>query len=145
MTLLKTKPRWAPTAIATDRGWSDPVTGEVYVAIGNLKTLLQQEAPEVVVESIVKPVTAIVVEAATPVAEPVEVKTQSEVRAPKEPTASKTKRQYKKKDDMKQVTEQAAEAKTLVNEVVETKLETGQKIIGEVVENTEGVSNLIAE
>lgn len=139
MTLLKTKPRWAPTAIATDRGWSDPVTGEVYVAIGNLKTLLQQEAPEVVVESIVKPVTAIVVEAAAPVVE------VGEAEAPKEPTASKTKRQYKKKDDMKQVNERAAEAKTPVNEVVETKLETGQKIIGEVVENTEGVSNLIAE
>lgn len=43
MSLLKTKPRWAPTAVATNRGWQDPVTGEVYVAIGNLKTLLEEQ------------------------------------------------------------------------------------------------------
>lgn len=42
--LLKTKPNWFPTAIATDRGWENPKTGEVLVAIGRLKTLLGPDA-----------------------------------------------------------------------------------------------------
>ena len=32
-------PQWAPTAVQTDRGWTDPVTGEVYVTIGGLASL----------------------------------------------------------------------------------------------------------
>lgn len=43
MSLMKTKPKWAPTAVPTSRGWSDPKTNEVYVAIGNLKSLLEAE------------------------------------------------------------------------------------------------------
>ena len=31
-------PNWAPEAIATDKGWADPVTGELYVAIRGLNT-----------------------------------------------------------------------------------------------------------
>ena len=40
---MNTKPRWFPTAVPTDRGWINPTTGEVLVAIGNLKTLLSRE------------------------------------------------------------------------------------------------------
>lgn len=43
--LLKTKPSWFPTAIATDRGWENPKTGEVLIAIGRLKTILGDVAP----------------------------------------------------------------------------------------------------
>jgi len=38
--LLTTKPRWFPNAVPTNRGWENPQTGEVLVAIGNLKNLL---------------------------------------------------------------------------------------------------------
>jgi len=32
----QTAPHWCPNAIATARGWEDPVTGEVYVSDGSL-------------------------------------------------------------------------------------------------------------
>lgn len=38
--LLTTKPRWFPNAVPTNRGWENPQTGEVLVAIGNLKNML---------------------------------------------------------------------------------------------------------
>lgn len=53
MSLLKTKPSYAPNCVATERGWTNPVTGEVLVAIGMLKTKLEAENPtpvEVVAE-----------------------------------------------------------------------------------------------
>jgi len=43
----QTAPHWCPNAIATARGWEDPVTGEVYVSDGSLD--LSSPAP--VVES----------------------------------------------------------------------------------------------
>lgn len=43
MSILKTKPSWAPNAVATDRGWQDPITGEVYIAIGNLTKIIAAE------------------------------------------------------------------------------------------------------
>lgn len=45
MSLLKTKPSYAPNCVATERGWTNPVTGEVLVAIGMLKTKLEAENP----------------------------------------------------------------------------------------------------
>lgn len=33
---LTDRPTWAPNAIQTARGWEDPVTGEILVAIGKL-------------------------------------------------------------------------------------------------------------
>ena len=35
---LNSPPVWAPNAIKTEKGWEDPDTGEVLVAIGNLDT-----------------------------------------------------------------------------------------------------------
>lgn len=49
MSLLKTKPSYAPNCVATERGWTNPVTGEVLVAIGMLKTKLELENPTPVV------------------------------------------------------------------------------------------------
>lgn len=43
MSLLKTKPSYAPDCVATESGWTNPVTGEVLVAIGNLKAKLKAE------------------------------------------------------------------------------------------------------
>jgi hypothetical protein len=50
MSLLKTKPNYAPNCVATERGWTNPVTGEVLVAIGMLKTKLELENPTPVIE-----------------------------------------------------------------------------------------------
>jgi len=54
MSLLKTKPIWAPSAVATSLGWQDPVTKEVFVSIRGLDARLAAEhaksAPAPVVE-----------------------------------------------------------------------------------------------
>ena len=44
MSLLKTKPNWFKgECIATHRGWVNPQSGEVLVAIGNLRLKLEAE------------------------------------------------------------------------------------------------------
>ena len=43
MSLRKTKPRWFPTAVATNLGWINPSNNEVLVSIRNLKTRIEQE------------------------------------------------------------------------------------------------------
>jgi len=43
MSHLNTKPRWFPAAVPTARGWTNPQTGEVLIAIGNLLELLRAE------------------------------------------------------------------------------------------------------
>ena len=45
-----TPPKWAPHAIATDRGWQDPKTGELYVSLRGLKTLIEKNTPRVALE-----------------------------------------------------------------------------------------------
>lgn len=54
MSLLKTKPRYAPNCVATESGWTNPLTGEVLVAIGMLKTKLALENPTVVEKIVIK-------------------------------------------------------------------------------------------
>jgi hypothetical protein len=46
MSLLKTKPRYCPDAIATQSGWIHPITKELLVSVGNLKAMLEKEQPE---------------------------------------------------------------------------------------------------
>lgn len=46
MSLLKTKPAYAEV-IATNRGWENAITGELLVAIKNLKDRLAEETGEV--------------------------------------------------------------------------------------------------
>lgn len=46
---MQTPPAWAPNAIATDKGWVDPNTGEVLLAIDGLEVTVvetpQTETP----------------------------------------------------------------------------------------------------
>lgn len=39
-------PKWAPNAVATDRGWEDPNTGELLVSIRGLKSKIGKTEPE---------------------------------------------------------------------------------------------------
>jgi hypothetical protein len=43
MSLLNTKPRYFPTAEATESGWINPVTKELLVSVGGLKSKLALE------------------------------------------------------------------------------------------------------
>lgn len=43
---MQTPPLWAPDAIATDKGWVDPNTGEVLLAIEGLEVTVQEEIQE---------------------------------------------------------------------------------------------------
>ncbi len=43
---MQTPPSWAPNAIATDKGWVDPNTGEVLLAIEGLEVTVQEEVQE---------------------------------------------------------------------------------------------------
>lgn len=109
MSLLKTKPSWAPNAIPTNRGWTDPVTNEVYVAIGNLKQKLEEELPKVL------PIEEIVNEPA-----PTKVK------------ATKVKKEDDKKKKLdEQTIVKVAESQQLLGEVVEIKLSDKQEDITE--------------
>jgi hypothetical protein len=78
MSLLKTKPSYCPTAVATSRGWVNPATGEVLVAIGNLDKMLAAEAP-VQVSAHVLNIPATPVEAPKTTSEP----TLKEVHTPR--------------------------------------------------------------
>jgi hypothetical protein len=61
MSLLNTKPHWCKHAVATNRGWVNPFTQEVMVAIGNLDKRLEAEKPtivevkEIIMEQEIKP------------------------------------------------------------------------------------------
>lgn len=45
---MSTPPMWAPDAIATEKGWVDPRTGEVLLAIEGLEVteVLEEDTPE---------------------------------------------------------------------------------------------------
>lgn len=43
---MQTPPAWAPNAIATDKGWVDPTTGEVLLAIEGLEVTVQEDTSE---------------------------------------------------------------------------------------------------
>lgn len=44
-----TPPKWAPYAIATERGWVHPKTGELLVSLKGLKSRIEKEQPAAVV------------------------------------------------------------------------------------------------
>lgn len=54
MSFLATKPTWFPSAIATDRGWVNPITGELLISIKNLRSRIESE--QVVETQILSPV-----------------------------------------------------------------------------------------
>lgn len=119
MSLLNTKPRWYKgEVIATERGWVNEKTGEVLVAIGNLKAKLEAEGvveeikPVVVVENVAPKVEIPTVEEVKPEVKKEELKMEPViVKKPRKPYTYK-----------------------VVGEVTEKKIPQGQQLIGEVVE-----------
>lgn len=105
MSLLKTKPHYFPTAIATESGWINPVTKELLVSVGGLKSKLALELGEVVVE---------------PVVAKIVIETEKEIVMEVEKEV-KPRKEYTKKPKV-------------IGEVTEAKVPTGQQLIGEVVE-----------
>lgn len=56
MSLLKSKPRWCPAAVATDKGWVNSLSGELLISHRGLKTKLDLEQSlnqPVIVESVI--------------------------------------------------------------------------------------------
>jgi Ca2+-dependent lipid-binding protein len=122
MSLLKTKPLWAPTAVATNLGWQDPVTKEVYVSIRNLATRLSVEHAKNV---------------DAPVVEVLEPKNADLVVTPIDEKEEKMIDTQKTIEEVKVPAKRGPKPKVKVNEVVEQP--EGVQVIGEVVEQPEGV------
>jgi hypothetical protein len=123
MTLLQTKPTWCPTAIATDRGWMNPSTGEILVSHKNLKSKLAAEQAITVQEVITpEPAPQEVIEIKPEVKEVIMQETPTEV--------VKEKRVYNKKPKViTEVVEQKKDVQ-IIGEVVEYDLQK-TKVIGE--------------
>lgn len=136
MSLLKTKPRWFPGAIATNQGWINPITKEVLIAIGNLKQLLTEEAEASLIKSNVlveiSPKTEVENEKTaelTPAVVPIEIVVETPIvikeelvmneETPMSAEATRTRKQY------------APRKPKVISEVVEY---TNYNVINEVVE-----------
>lgn len=119
MSLLNTKPRYFPTAVPTESGWTNPVTGEVLISIGGLKGKLEAEALANPVEVVVE-VSAPVVEVSVEVPEVSVIETK-EKEIVMEPVVQKQRKEYTKKPKV-------------IGEVTEHKLDSGKQLIGEIVE-----------
>lgn len=50
-----TPPKWAPYAIATERGWVHPKTGELLISLKGLKSRIEKEQPATIVLEIETP------------------------------------------------------------------------------------------
>jgi hypothetical protein len=143
MSLLKTKPHYFPTAIATESGWCNPITGEVLVSVGRLKSKLEAEgviATEPVVtakiiesedqpiittpEVVVEPIAAVV----EPVLEPVVEQPKEIIMEEVKPV--KVRKEYTRKIKVTEQTEKSVPAdQKLIGEVVEHDLD--KPVIGE--------------
>jgi hypothetical protein len=124
MSLMKTFPIWAPNAVATEFGWCDPRTKEVYVSIKKLKTRLESEklvpTPEPALAPEVKYVEPVVIEEKPEIKE--EVKMEQIIEE------VKTKRPYNKKVVVGEAVEESKTVK-IIGEVVE--YDVDQPVIGE--------------
>jgi hypothetical protein len=135
MSLLLTKPRYFPTAIATESGWINPITKELLVSVGGLKSKLAAEAKylseKYSAEALSKPAVDI------PVPETISTRREAEpvVEQPKEVIMEETKpvkvrKEYTKKIKVVEQTEKAVPAdQKLLGEVVEHDLD--KPVIGE--------------
>jgi hypothetical protein len=105
MSLMNTRPRYCPTAVATESGWMNPVTKELLVSVGGLKSKLAiEEAAKVVaikVADVIQPIEEIKME------NPVEVKVRKQY-APRKPK--------------------------VIGEVTESQVPDNMQLLGEVVE-----------
>jgi hypothetical protein len=85
MSLMRTKPHWCPSAIATNQGWVNPKSGELLVAIGGLARQLEAEQPVVPV-SPVQTVSVVDTVVVAPVEEKIETHSivkETKVKKPK--------------------------------------------------------------
>ena len=114
MSLMKTKPLWAPSAVATSLGWQDPVTKEVFVSIRGLDVRLAAEhakTAEAPVVEVKEPVVAdyVVVEDTVVIKEKVEeVITEKQEFTPAVEVKVPAKRGPKPKQKLNEVVEQPA-------------------------------------
>lgn len=120
MSLLKTKPHYFPTAIATESGWINPVTKELLVSVGGLKSKLALEEAMIPVIAPVPVVEAKIAEVAT-IPEPI-IETKEPIVMNETTPEVKTRKPY------------APRKPKVIGEATENKLNENQQLIGEVVE-----------
>ena len=104
-TYLKSKPRWCPTAVATEQGWVNSLNGELLVSHRGLKSKIDAEE--------VPP---------APIQEEVIMQIQEEVKVELTPVQVEIKEETIKKPKKKQ---------KLLGEVVEFDIPSDAKVIGE--------------
>lgn len=125
MSLLNTKPRYFPTAVATQSGWANPVTGELLVSIGNLKHKLELEDVQKLIykipTSLVVVPESVVVEVVIPAIVVIKEPKKEIVMNESVPEV-KTRKPY------------APRKPKVIGEVTESNVPAGQQLIGEVVE-----------
>lgn len=107
-TYLRSKPRWCPTAIATEQGWVNSLNGELLVSHRGLKSKIDAETISQVQE--------------VEIQEEVIMQVQEEVKVQLEPVQVEIKEETIKKPKKKQ---------KLLGEVVEFNIPTDSEIIGE--------------
>jgi hypothetical protein len=133
MSLFNTKPRYFPTAIATESGWINPITKEVLVSVGGLKSKLEAEA-KLIKPTVIEAVPESIVDVLIPVIEEPEVvePIKEEIVMNEEIVDVKTRKPYapRKPKVIGEVTNSDVPAGTqLIAEVVEYDLDTS--IVGE--------------
>lgn len=130
MSLLNTKPRYFQTAVATESGWCNPITGEVLVSVGRLKSKLAAEAAALEEKWSNLDETATVAEIIESKEQPIitspEVAVEPIVEQPKEVVMEEIKPVKVRKEYTRKVK---------VAEQTDKSVPEGQKIIGEVVEH----------
>ena len=108
-TYLKSKPRWCPTAVATEQGWVNSLNGELLVSHRGLKSKIDAET----VQTQVAPVE---------IQEEVIMQVQEEVKVELTPVQVEVQEETIKKPKKKQ---------KLLGEVVEFDIPSDAKVIGE--------------
>ena len=100
---LKSKPRWCPTAVATEQGWVNSLNGELLVSHRGLKSKIDAELPVEIKEEVIMNV-------------------QEEVKVELAPDQVEVKEETIKKPKKKQ---------KILGEVVEFDVSPDAKVIGE--------------
>lgn len=136
MSLLNTKPRYFPTAEATESGWINPVTKELLVSVGGLKSKLEAEKEELMSKYSAKALSERILPEIAPFetvvkVEETPVKIEEKEIVMDEIKPVKVRKEYTKK--VKVITEETTKdvpvGKQLIGEVVEYNLD--KPVIGE--------------
>jgi hypothetical protein len=104
MSIMNTKPRYFPTAVATKCGWINPITKELLVSVGNL---LERIADEEIIVSL-----------------------KQELSQP----PVKKKEEIMQEQNIEEVKTRKPRKQKVLGETTEQKLQPGQQLLGEVVE-----------